>query len=293
MSTYGRERGGTFFKPGHTGYANDAIFVFDDRFPEFCDEHARRIIKHQSDPNLFGYFSDNELPFKLNALENYLQLTEDDPGRIAAEKWLADRGVKPAEITAELQEDFAAFVGKTYFSIVNKVIKKHDPNHLFLGSRFYSKERQNEKFMRATGKYIDVISINYYHRWTPRTPELEAWEVWTGKPFIVSEFYVKGDDSGLPNLSGAGWLVRTQKDRGLFYQNYCLGLLKSSNCIGWHYFKYQDEDPDWKSTNLPNPNTNKGILDLHYNAWRPMVDEMQDLNCQAYGLIEYFKQRSN
>ena len=29
MSSYGKKRGGTFQKPGHTGYPNDCIFVFD------------------------------------------------------------------------------------------------------------------------------------------------------------------------------------------------------------------------------------------------------------------------
>jgi len=43
MSSYGKERGGTFQQPGHTGYPKDAIFVFDPEFEAFCDRHARQL----------------------------------------------------------------------------------------------------------------------------------------------------------------------------------------------------------------------------------------------------------
>ena len=47
------------------------------------------------------------------------------------------------------------------------------------------------------------------------------------KPFIVTEWYAKGMDSGMANTTGAGFVVKTQADRGRFYQNFTLGLLES------------------------------------------------------------------
>ena len=85
MSSYGRERGGTYQQPGHTGYPNDAIFVFDPEFEIFCDKHARQVLAYKEDPNLFGYFSDNEMPFKLKSLDNFLSLPLQDAGHQAAE----------------------------------------------------------------------------------------------------------------------------------------------------------------------------------------------------------------
>jgi hypothetical protein len=90
MSSYGRKRGGTYQQPGHTGYPNDAIFVFDSEFETFCDEHAQQLQDLKDDPNLFGHFSDNEMPFKFKALDNYLSLPEGDHGRVAAEKWMKE-----------------------------------------------------------------------------------------------------------------------------------------------------------------------------------------------------------
>ena len=42
---------------------------------------------------------------------------------------------------------------------------------------------------------------------------MNNWGEWSGKPFLITEWYVKGEDSGLPNATGAGWNVPTQDDR--------------------------------------------------------------------------------
>jgi len=291
MSSYGKQRGGTYQQPGHTGYPNDAIFVFDPEFETFCDKHARQLLATKNDPNLFGHFSDNEMPFKFKSLDNFLALPESEPGHQAAVEWLKKRGITKDQITDEHREDFMALVGEKYFSVVSKAIKKYDPNHMYIGARFYSEEKNHAEFMRTAGKYLDLISNNYYNYWTPDSTQMANWTAWTGKPFIVTEYYTKGEDSGMPNQSGAGWIVRTQRDRGLFYQNYNLALLESKNCVGWHYFKYQDNDPTAKGVDPSNIDANKGIVNNDYQLWIPMVDLMKELNTQVYSIIQYFDKK--
>lgn len=288
MSSFGRERGGTYQQPGHTGYPNDAVFVFDPEFEIFCDRHARQLLATKDDPNLFGHFSDNEMPFKLKSLDNYLALPENDPGHVAAVEWMKVQGINKDQITDQYREMFMALVGEKYFSIVSKAIKKYDPNHMYIGARFYSEEKNHAEFMKVAGKYLDIVSNNYYNYWTPDSTQMANWANWTGKPFIVTEYYTKGEDSGMPNQSGAGWIVRTQRDRGLFYQNYNLALLESKNCVGWHYFKYQDNDPTAKGVDPSNIDANKGIVNNDYEWWTPMTDLMKELNTQVYSLIGYF-----
>lgn len=145
-----------------------------------------------------------------------------------------------------------------------------------------------EPFMKTAGKYLDIVSNNYYNYWTPDSTQMANWTKWTGKPFIVTEYYTKGEDSGMPNQSGAGWIVRTQRDRGLFYQNYNLALIESKNCVGWHYFKYQDNDPTAKGADQSNTDANKGIVNNYYEVWTPMMDLMKQMNTQIYHLISYF-----
>ena len=291
MASYGKKRGGTHMQPGHIGYPNNAIFVFDPEFEIFCDEHAKQLAELKDDPNLFGHFSDNEMPFKISAINDFLDLPKDDYGHKAAKQWLNKQGISEDSISKKDKELFMAYVGERYFSIVSKAIKRYDPNHMYMGSRFYSSEKNHEEFMKSAGKYIDLISTNYYNYWTPDSTQMSNWTAWTHKPFIVTEYYTKGEDSGMGNTSGAGWIVRTQKDRGLFYQNYTLALLESKNCVGWHYFKYMDNDPNAKGVDPSNIDANKGIVNAKYVPWTSMLDEMKELNKQVYSLIKYFDKK--
>jgi hypothetical protein len=121
---------------------------------------------------------------------------------------------------------------------------------------------------RAAGKYADVISVNYYGAWTPAMEKLHNWERWSGKPVMITEWYTKGMDAGLPNNTGAGWNVRTQGDRGLFYQNYTLALLESRVVAGWHWFKFIDNDPQDLSTDPSNRDSNKGMVTIDYKPYQ-------------------------
>jgi hypothetical protein len=105
---------------------------------------------------------------------------------------------------------------------------------------------------------------------------------------MITEWYTKADDSGLGNVTGAGWIVPTQKDRGLFYQNYVLALLESKVCVGWHWFKYQDNDPADTKSDPSNADANKGIVNNEFDPYMPMLNEMRAINLHVYGLTDYF-----
>lgn len=290
MSGYGRGR--TVQLSGHMGYPNNCIFVFEKGFAKYCDTKAKELIANKMDKNLFGYFTDNELPFKNANLTGCLDLGKNDPKNenyLAAKKWLAtNKFTEEDATTEEVKKRFLAYVGETYFSIVYKAIKKHDPNHMSLGPRVDKEEaRANDYFMKAVGPYVDILAINYYREWTPNADFMTTWGKNLNKPFMVTEFYTKGEDSGLANTSGAGWIVRTQLERGYEYQNYTLALLESKYCVGWHWFKYMDNDPSMPGE-PSNIDGNKGLLKINYEPYTPMAEKMKELNLKVYNVIDYF-----
>jgi len=291
MSTYGRKRGGTYRLPGHTGYPGGCIFAFDPEFEKFAHQHARKLAATKDDPWLLGHFSDNELPFPRDSLDRYLRLGPDDPGRRAAEAWLAKRGLDRGKLTAKARDEWRGYVAERYFSIVARAIRRHDPNHLYLGSRFHGSEKRCREVFAAAGRHLDVVSVNVYGVWTPSAEMLRRWAAWAGRPILVTEWYAKGADTGMPNLSGAGWTVPTQRDRGWFYQNFTLALLESKVCVGWHWFKYMDNDPEDTRADPSNRDSNKGIVTAAYEPHVPLMDAMRELNRAAYPLTAYFDRR--
>lgn len=293
MSGYGKKRGGTSSQPGHTGYPKDCIFVFDPAFETFCDEFAKKLEATKDDPNLLGHFTDNELPFPPDALDKYLSLPEGDAGRLFAEKWVAEQ--KQAGTIGEgggmvsARKAFLELMARRYFDVTTKAIRKVDPNHLILGCRFLTYSAPNAPVFRAAGAGgVDVVSVNYYNAWTPAPKALDSWAAWSGRPILITEWYVKGEDTGLANKSGAGWNVKNQTDRGRFYQNFTLGLLKSKNCVGWQWFMYKDNDPTDLKTDASNRDSNKGIVSIQYEPYESLTSRMSQLNHRAYRLIEHY-----
>ena len=99
-------------------------------------------------------------------------------------------------------------------------------------------------------------------------------------------------DSGFANTSGAGWVVNTQEDRGRFYQNFTLGLLETGGCVGWHWFKYRDNDPNAKGADPSNIDSNKGIVTLELEPYPPLMNAMREVNQQVHSLVDYFDRQS-
>jgi hypothetical protein len=291
MGAYSAHRGGTTQQSAHTDNPHKSMFVFDPNFEAFCDDYAKQLAKTKDDPWLLGNFSDNELPFHKGALRGYLALPTTDPGYVAAKEFLTQRHGEKAgdkDITGQDERDFVGIMVDRYYKIVSRAIKKYDPNHLYLGTRFYTAIIRFPEIFKACGPYVDVISVNYYRAWTPNSEMLAMWARESGRPCIISEWYAKGVDSGLPNTGGLGWLVKTQQDRAWFYQNFTLGLLESKNCVGWHWFRYMDNDPDDTTADSSNRDSNKGLVNNRYVPYEPLVNAMKEINQRAYSLTDYF-----
>ena len=128
-----------------------------------------------------------------------------------------------------------------------------------------------------------MASLNWYNQWTPDPKIMDEWVTWMGdKPFMVTEWYAKGMDSGLNNKAGAGFSVPTQQERAWYYENFTLGLLKQKGCVGWHWFRYQDH-----LVGTPR-SSNKGIVNNEFQPYPDLVESMRNINTQAYDLIRYF-----
>jgi hypothetical protein len=295
MSSFGGSKKLTFTQPGHSGYPNGCIPVFHPEFEAFCDNYAKPLAATKDDLFLIGHFSDNELPSSKDLLDRFLSLDANDPNlgpnRRAAQEWFEKRKGAAATIKDATDVDrqaFTEYVYDRYFEITTRAIRKYDPNHLCLGSRLYGAALQDKSIFRAAGRYLDVIALNYYGAWGPDPARLAMWTAESGKPVMITEFYAKGADSGYKNTTGAGWLVPTQKDRGLFYQNFVLGLLESRTCVGWHWFKYMDNDPEDLRADPSNRDSNKGIVTIKYEPYTALLDVMKPLNGNVYAIIQYF-----
>jgi hypothetical protein len=300
MADFATSKGLAWQVSGHKGYPNEVWPVFHPEFAKFVEAYAKKLTPTKDDPYCLGHFSDNELQTRYDLLDLTFQLDltkypEMKYNVQEAKRWLSERKGKPAGLEDCTDEDRADFIGymfDTYFKLTTAAIRKQDPNHLCLGSRFNGPALKSKGAFRAGGRYLDVISANYYRAWTPDQELMKMWYDESGrKPFMITEWYAKGMDSGLANNSGSGWCVKTQADRGRFYQNFILGLMESKNCVGWHWFKYVDNNPKAVAPDPSNADSNKGIVNYKYEPYNPLLNEMKKFNENTYQLIGYLDSR--
>ena len=176
MSTYGRKQGINNSNSGSTTFSqNNTMPVFDPAFEEYADEYAKSHATDIDNPYIIGYSLDNELPMDGIMLDNYLTI---DPTKevnyysyAAAWTWLKNVTGKEnpngEDITDELRDKFRGFIWNKYFEVTTGAFRKHDPNHMIIGTRFLTVAAKSEWVMKVAGHYLDAITINWYFHWTP------------------------------------------------------------------------------------------------------------------------------
>ena len=141
--------------------------------------------------------------------------------------------------TKEASDDMHTFTGQffeTYFKLVADTFHKYDTHHMLIGNRFQPGTINNEQLCRTAGKYLDIMSFNYYTNGVDKD-FLNRIYGWTGKPMFLSEFYWVGNkEAGLAGGNDVG----TQKDRGLAYRNYLEQSASLGYIVGIEWFTLID-----------------------------------------------------
>ena len=278
--------------------------VFHPDWPTYCETYAKADYgfgPYLRDKNVLGIFSHNEINFESSGGTKYLLqriLAVSDKSHFAykaAVEWCSKNNVSTTSPNKTDCQRFAGHVAELYYKGVKEGIQKADPYMLYLGTRLHGSPKYNDYIIAAAGKWCDIISINYYSRWSPELDSyVSKWATLANKPFLVTEFYTKGMDveegaGGITNTSGAGFLVKTQRDRAYAYQHFTLGLLEAPNCVGWHWFKYQDDDGSDNS----NEPANKGIYDNQMQPYPELLDAFKRTSDNIFGLIKHFDAKNN
>lgn len=269
--------------------------AFDEAYDEYLSKLSW-LTNYAGDSYCIGIFADNELFWTDDLLKIYLErLPAGNVSRKTAQAWFDARkgttGASASQATAEDKDAFKAYCMDDYLKRTLAAIRTYDPNHMFIGNRFYKwpSELSSQAMMAVAGNYMDIVSINHYTKWEPDPADFDRWESWSGRPILISEFYVKGEDSGLPNNAGLGWVVPTQEDRGVFYENFIIGLIKTGKCVAWQWFKYQDNDPEDATADASNTDSNKGLVRWDLTRYDEMIKHMAAANSQVYNLMEFYK----
>ncbi len=271
---------------------------------------AEFVVPHKDDARLIGWFLDNELPWygehgwpedpHRSLLDLTLALPSGDPNRAEgvrflreaygdfagfARQWdssattweaLADGGTVRAKtkLVDGVKQRWAGHVAERFFSVCAAAVRKHDPNHLVLGSRFAG--NAPGPVFAACARHCDVVSVNHYEK--EGIAALAWWDrmyAMVQKPILLTEFSWRATEnrSGNRNTLGADVTVPTQSDRAERYGRYVSALMSRPYLVGTHWFQWADE-PEHGRT-FDGENSNYGLVDTQDQAYEELIAAVQ------------------
>ncbi|MEG3768006.1 agarase [Alteromonas sp. 14N.309.X.WAT.G.H12] len=285
--------------------------VFDPEFAHRANITASIVADEvQNSPWCVGVFIDNELSFGrpdnltsyygivLNTLRRdgeqvptkaeFTRLMKQKYGSIEAlnaawnkqiTDWQAfDKGIN-SDINNDQQiKDYGILLSayaQQYYRVVKNAVKKHLPNHLYLGSRLPDWGMPKE-VVAAAAKYADVVSFNAYKEGLRK----DKWAFLKNidKPAIIGEFHIGALDSGLfhPGLVQAA----NQQDRAAMFADYMQSVMDHPSFVGAHWFQYMDSPITGRAHD--GENYNVGFVSVTDTPYPQMVKAAQQVNRKIY-----------
>ena len=278
---------------------------FDEKVRALVEKNlAEHLPAQASDPLIIGWYIVNEpiyeqIPHIVPTLNGshackrrFVQWLSDKYKTIAAYNtaWgasaasfdaLKDPGLAVQTDAAKADAvEFASFFLDEYLKLVCENTRKHDPNHLIIGSRLQPGTISHEWICRVMGKHVDVMSFNYY-TYGLDTAFLKRIYEWTGgRPMMLSEFFWSSPkDSGLEG----GREVSTQQERGLAYRNYVEQAAATGFVVGIEWFTLVDQSVTgrWFS-GFDGERSNSGLIAVTDRPWKLMLAEAMKTNYDIY-----------
>jgi hypothetical protein len=283
--------------------------MWDEKNLKQMDETARSFITPLcGDKRVIGYYSDNEIGWWIGTLwkmtleqpsssgqrqrlismlheiyHNDWKLLSQDFEPAGADNWseLDQHGMlwhRPGSNGIRTIRRFGGLVAERYYQLMRDFIHKYDSRALYLGDRYQS--FYYPEVAKACGQYADVVSSNLNANWNDGTflrSYLETLHRLTGKPVLVSEFYMAAHDnrSGDRNSTSSFPTVATQTERAHALSHTLQTLVRLPYVVGAEWFQYYDEPAHGRRDG---EDYNFGLVDVDDRPYEEVTTAFSSLN---------------
>jgi len=219
---------------------------------------------YRDNPWLLGYFTYNEPSF-LGREERLCDLILQGEDRPIKEALLAHLDLND---TPESRTEFIHTTFRIFIETVDRILERHDPNHLTLGIRFG--QEADSRILEMCKEVFDVFSFNCYDLY-PDKEMLDRFHRVTGKPLFIGEYHFGTVDRG---MAQSLWQVNSQEERGVAYRFYTERAYEHPALIGTSYFQWCDQDLTGRG--YDGENYNCGLVDVTDRPYPYLVDAVSE-----------------
>lgn len=241
---------------------------------------------------LIGYTYDNEAGWNADIVKEVLTYTSTSPAKSAFVDLVArsyngslaavnralstnaasfdalkNTRIDIAKVPASIVSEYIKLASRTYHSMIRDIIKKYDPNHLFLGTSIVPTWRTSLEWDAAAMPFVDAFSVDVYSRDAGWISRYEAF----GKPLLNLEHSFGSSERGLSYIN-TGTRTTSVRERGLAYKAFAESQAAHPLFVGSGWFAYYDQPvtgrPDGESYNI-------GLVNQQDQPYTEMVEIMK------------------
>jgi hypothetical protein len=273
---------------------------------------VERIDPLSDDPRVIGYYSDNEMGWWPRALwkmtleheatseqrrrlikllreiyrDSWEALTADFTPQGAASWGELERGGglvhRPGGDGLKTMRRFQELLAERYYQLMRDTIRQHDEDALFLGDRYQS--FYYPEVARICGKYVDVASTNLNASWNDGRfvrCQLDSLHRLTGKPMLVTEFYMAATEnrSGNKNAASGFPVVATQAERAAAARTTLEAVTAVPYVVGVDWFQYYDEPPHGR---FDGEDYNFGLVDIEDRPYEELTAAFAEFDAEKF-----------
>lgn len=257
--------------------------VFSEEFQQRAEATAKEQCEaHKDDPNLLGWFLDNEpvwgAAFDLN--EPWADIVLKDPEPSATQDHLKALLAASPQDAADIKSRFAFECIRKYLEVVTAAVRKADPHHLILGVRYAGPP--DEQWLKLSSLF-DVFSVNIYNKGFAPDPQLvHHWSQESGRPVLIGEFTSAAPGRGMQGLFYGRFKAKDQIQRGVAYQYFVENAAANPDIVGAHWFQLVDDMPTGRQDG---ERLNYGFLNVLDVPYEPLVRAARESNQRLYQLV--------
>ncbi|CAI6024137.1 carbohydrate-binding protein [Cohnella sp. JJ-181] len=244
---------------------------------------------------LIGYTYDNEAGWNDEIVKQVLAYTSSSPAKSAFVDFMAPRynndlgavnrllGTNAASFAALKDvpidmskvpgidvSEYIRLASDKYYSMIQTIIRKYDPNHLFLGTSVVPTWRTSLDWDQGAMPYVDAFSVDSYTRDNAWISRYEAY----GKPLLNQEYSFGASMRGLSYIS-APTKTDTVAERGAAFQTFIESQASHPLFVGSGWYAYYDQPvtgrPDGESYNT-------GLVNQQDQPYKEMVGIMKSVH---------------
>lgn len=128
---------------------------------------------------------------------------------------------------------FLQAVVDSYYQTARDSIRRHDPNHLFVGDKLNANTDSIDTVLPVTSKYTDVVFYQAYARYEVQQPGLDRWSKVTDKPKINGDSAFTMVTDTMPRPYGP--IADNLAQRAEWTEEFFRQAFARPDFVGWHY----------------------------------------------------------